>query len=81
MGNSVRKIAFEAIESNIISNDTHQIRPYTIVEIWAATDHGKVRGVGLSRQGRNDKWDATIGYQIARGRAIKDAAKNAKYLR
>lgn len=77
MRSPVREM-MKLLETRLTENHTHVVKPYTIVELVAEVGEKRVRGVGISRCGRNDTWNEEVGYQIARGRALKDAAKHAQ---
>lgn len=55
--------------------NTYQVRPYTIVEVYAEIDGLVYRGVGMAKLSKRDIWNSLTGHEVAYGRAVKDIRK------
>ena len=61
---------------NIVSIQSYQLRPYTVVIAQFEDGDGMVHeGVGFSKVCRPDKWNRKYGYQLALEKAASNAAK------
>jgi hypothetical protein len=66
----------ELVEQNLIPSSIsfEQIKPYTILELYARLDGVTYRGAGMAICGEGDEWQEgfdSLGFKAAYGRAIK----------
>jgi hypothetical protein len=68
-----RRALKHEIEANLELGQFLQVRPYTVVEVYARLSKRNYRGVGMAECGRGDVWQEgveSLGYKVALGRAI-----------
>lgn len=75
MEDTKKRVDFKQIEKDVKVGEVHKAGRFTLVKVEYSFNDKNYVGVGLSRQGEEDRQNDKIGYNIALSRAQKSLIK------